>query len=75
MSHTAWSGFEVAFSLIFSALLINVALICRLWHGETLFTHITLQPYAISLALCTVMLCECTMYLYFGNIVFHGDFI
>lgn len=79
MSHSAlntkWLGFEVAFSIVVSALIANIALIARIKFGQMQVTHLTLQPYLISLAICIVLLVEVVGFLYLGNITLGGDYL
>ena len=64
-------GFELAFSFIVSALILNAVLIIKIKYGGMMITHNTMRPYIVSMCLLLVCLLEVTLYLimkvYFVN--------
>lgn len=68
-------GFEAAFAIVVSTLIANIALIARIRFGQMQVTHLTLQPYLISLSICIVLLIEVVGFLYLGNVTYRGDYL
>ena len=66
-------GFETAFAVIVSVLLLNVALLVRIKYGNAVITHLTTAPYILALFISTVMLAENVTYLLFSDTFYNQD--
>ena len=66
-------GFELTFSIIFTALIASIILIVRLNYGDMEITHNTKRPYVLSMYLMIFSLCEAIIYLLSLNVFFKGN--
>ena len=66
-------GFELTFSIIFTALIASITLIVRLKYGDMEITHNTKRPYMLSMYLMVFSLCEVIIYLLSLNVFFKGN--
>lgn len=67
-------GFETAFAVIVSVLLLNIALLVRIKYGNAVITHLTTAPYFLAMFISTVMLAENVTYLLFSDTFYDQNY-